>query len=66
MKTIIKITKSVLSFAIICVVSLAICTVVALLVLYIFGLSDTTARWCTSILFFGTILVALLLGAFDN
>ena len=32
----------------------------------VFGLSDMTCRLCVSIIIFGTILVALMLGAFDD
>lgn len=66
MKKFLEISSTILSLSIITLVSMAICAVIALAVLYIFGISDATVRACVSILFFGTILVALMLGAFDD
>ena len=54
-----------MSLSIITLISFAICAAVALAVLYIFGISENTIRTCACIMFFGTILVALMLGAFD-
>lgn len=66
MKTIIRITKSVVRMFIISLVSFGICAIVALTILYIFGPSDATLRFGASTLLFGTIIVALMLGAFDD
>ena len=65
MKKFLRISRAILSLSIITLISIAICAVVSLLVLYVFGINDDTIRWCASIMLFGTILVALLLGAFD-
>ena len=65
MKKFLQISRAILSLSIITLISIAICAVVSLLVLYVFGINDDTIRWCASIMLFGTILVALLLGAFD-
>lgn len=61
-----KTLKSIVSFSLITLISFAICFAVALLILYIWGLNDDTIRACVSILFFGTIFIALILGAFDD
>ena len=58
--------KSIVSFSLITLISFSICFAVALLILYIWGLNDDTIRAGASIMFFGTIFVALLLGAFDD
>lgn len=65
MKTIMKITKSIVSLFIVTLISFGICAIVALSAVYIFGLNDTTIRFGVLMLFFGTILIALILGAFD-
>lgn len=61
-----KTLKSIVSFSLITLISFAICFAVALLILYIWGLNDDTIRAGASIMFFGTILIALILGAFDD
>jgi len=66
MKKFLQISRAILSLSIIALISFAICAVVALAVLYIFGISEDTIRTCVCIMFFGTILVALILGAFDD
>jgi len=65
MKKFLQISRTILSLSIITLISFAICTAFALAVLYIFGISEDTIRTCLCIMFFGTILVALMLGAFD-
>lgn len=65
MKKFLQISRTILSLSIITLISFAICAAFALTVLYIFGISEDTIRACVSILFFGTILVALILGAFN-
>ena len=65
MKKFLQISRTILSLSIITLISFAICAVIALTIIYIFGISDDTIRVCVSILFFGTIVVALMLGAFD-
>ena len=65
MKKFLQISRTILSLSIITLISFSICAAVALAVLYIFGISDDTIRTCACIMFFGTILVALILGAFD-
>jgi len=65
MKKFLQISRTILSLSIITLISFAICAAVALAVLYIFGISENTIRTCACIMFFGTILVALMLGAFD-
>jgi len=65
MKKFLQISRTILSLSIITLISFAICAAVALAVLYIFGISEDTCRACACIMFFGTILVALMLGAFD-
>lgn len=66
MKKFLQISRTILSLSIITLISFAICAVVALVILYVFGINDTTVRTCASIMIFGTILVALILGAFDD
>ena len=66
MNSTLKTLKSIVSFSLITLISFAICFAVALLILYIWGLNDDTIRAGASIMFFGTIFVALLLGAFDD
>jgi hypothetical protein len=51
--------------SVIVLISLAICSIVALAILYVFGINNTTLRAGACIVFFGTIIVALMLGAFD-
>lgn len=65
MKKFLQISRTILSLSIITLISFAICAVIALTIIYIFGINDDTIRVCVSILFFGTIVVALMLGAFD-
>lgn len=65
MKKFLQISRTILSLSIITLISFVICAAVALAVLYIFGISEDTIRTCACIMFFGTILVALILGAFD-
>jgi len=65
MKKFLQISRTILNLGIITLISFAISAAVALAVLYIFGMNDNTIRACVSIMFFGTILVALILGAFD-
>lgn len=66
MNSTLKTLKSIVSFSLITLISFSICFAVALLILYIWGLNDDTIRTCASIMFFGTIFIALLLGAFDD
>ncbi len=66
MKKFLQISRTILSLSIITLISFAICAAVALAVLYIFGISDGAMRACICIMFFGTILVALTLRAFDD
>ena len=65
MNSTLKTLKSIVSFSLITLTSFLICFAISLAILYIWGLNDDTVRACVSILFFGTILVALILGAFD-
>lgn len=65
MKKFLQISRTILSLSIITLISFAICTAVALAVLYIFGINEDTIRAGACIMFFGTILVALILGASD-
>ena len=58
--------KSIISFCLITLISFLICFAISLAILYIWGLNDDTIRAGVSILFFGTILIALMLGAFDD
>lgn len=66
MKKSLRIAKSILSLCIITLISFLICFSAALLILYIFGPSDTTYRAGASILIFGSIFVAMILGAFND
>lgn len=66
MKQIIRITKSIVSFFVVALASCIICALFALLIMYVFGITDSTIRVAASIMLFGTILVALVLGAFDD
>ena len=65
MKKFLQISRTILSLSIITLVSFAICAVITLTIIYIFGINDGTIRVCACIMLFGTILVALILGAFD-
>ncbi len=65
MKKFLQISRTILSLSIITLISFAICAVIALTIIYIFGINDVTIRAGACIMFFGTILVALILGAFD-
>ena len=65
MKKFLQISRTILSLSIITLISFAICAVIALTIIYIFGINDDTIRACVCIMFFGTILVALILGAFN-
>lgn len=66
MKKCFGLLRSILSFSIIIAISFAICFALALVILYVFGINDDTLRAGASIMLFGTILVALILGAFDD
>ena len=66
MKKFLQISRTILNLSIITLISFAICFAFALVVLYIFGIDEHTQRVCASITVFGTILVALMLGAFDD
>lgn len=60
-----KTVKRIVNFSFITLTSFLICFAVALLILYIWGLNDGTIRAGASVMFFGTIFIALMLGAFD-